>query len=140
LHKPGLLSGGGGMVGTASDYMRFLLMIANDGEWQGKRLLSAESAKLMHTNQLPKEVGWIGFGGQPNSGVGFGLGFSVTVEPGEKVPNNRKEEYGWGGAASTHYWVSPHDRLVVVTMEQRWPYSPETEDALKPVIYGAIEK
>jgi hypothetical protein len=44
------------------------------------------------------------------------------------------------GAASTHYWVSPRDRLIVVTMEQRWPYSPETEEALKPVIYDAIVK
>jgi CubicO group peptidase (beta-lactamase class C family) len=139
LHKPGLLSGGGGLVGTASDYIRFLLMIANDGEWQGKRILSAESAKRMHTNQLPKKVGWIGLGGE-RKGTGFGLGFSVTVEPGEKNPNNHKEEFGWGGAASTHFWVSPRDRLIVVTMEQRWPYSPETEEALKPVIYDAIVK
>jgi CubicO group peptidase (beta-lactamase class C family) len=140
LRKPGLLSGGGGLVGTASDYMRFLLMVANDGEWQGKRILSAESAKQMHTNELPKDVEWIGFDKDKRIGVGFGLGFSVTVEPGEKSPNNHIDEYGWGGAASTHYWVSPTDRLIVVTMEQRWPYSPETEDVLKPVIYGAIVK
>jgi CubicO group peptidase (beta-lactamase class C family) len=140
LQKPGLSSGGGGLVGTASDYMRFLLMIAGDGEWQGKRILSRESAELMHTNQLPKGVDWIGFADGKRTGVGFGLGFSVTVEPSDKSPNNRKDEYGWGGAASTHYWVSPHDRLIVVTMEQRWPYTPETEDALKPVIYEAIVK
>jgi len=139
LHKPGLLSGGGGLVGTASDYMRFLLMVANDGEWQGKPILSAESAKSMHTNQLPKGVDWIDLGGK-RTGVGFGLGFSVTVEPGEKAPHNHKDEYGWAGAASTHYWVSPRDRLIVVTMEQRWPYSPETEQSLKPVIYDAIVK
>jgi CubicO group peptidase (beta-lactamase class C family) len=136
--NPGLYSGGGGLVGTASDYMRFLLMIENGGEWQGKRILSAESAERMHTNQLPRGV-WIGFGDEQRNGVGFGLGFSVTVEPGEKSAN-RKGEYGWGGAASTHYWVSPRDRLIAVTMEQRWPYSPETEEALKPVIYGAIVK
>jgi CubicO group peptidase (beta-lactamase class C family) len=94
----------------------------------------------MRTNQLPKDVEWIGMRDGERTGVGFGLGFSVTVEPGEKCPNNRKDEYGWGGAASTHYWVSPHDNLIVVTMEQRWPYSPETEDALKPVIYDAIVK
>jgi CubicO group peptidase (beta-lactamase class C family) len=138
--KPGLYSGGGGMVGTASDYMRFLLMIANDGEWQGKRILSKESAERMHTNQLPKGVDWIGFGEEKRTGVGFGLGFSVTVEPSDKNPHARKGEYGWGGAASTHYWVSPRERLIVVTMEQRWPYSPETEEALKPVIYDAIVK
>jgi CubicO group peptidase (beta-lactamase class C family) len=140
LHKPGLSSGGGGLVGTASDYMRFLLMISNGGEWQGKRILSAESAERMHTNQLPKGVDWIGFGDEKRNGVGFGLGFSVTVEPSDKNPHARKNEYGWGGAASTHYWVSPPDQLIVVTMEQRWPYSPETEEALKPVIYDAIVK
>jgi CubicO group peptidase (beta-lactamase class C family) len=120
--------------------MRFLLMIENGGKWQGKRILSAESAEQMHTNQLPKGARWIGFGEEQRKGIGFGLGFSVTVEPGETSPNNCKDEYGWGGAASTHYWVSPRDRLIVVTMEQRWPYSPETEEALKPVIYGAIVK
>lgn len=140
LHKPGLASGGGGLVGTASDYMRFLLMIANGGEWQGKRILSADSAERMHMNQLPKDVDWIGFGDEKRTGVGFGLGFSVTVEKSDKSPHNRIGEYGWGGAASTHYWVSPGDRLIVVTMEQRWPYSPETEEALKPVIYDAIVK
>jgi len=140
LRKPGLASGGGGLVGTASDYMRFLLMIAGGGEWNGKRILSPESVERMRTNQLPSGVDWIGFGDDQRSGVGFGLGFSVTVEPGDKTGHNRQDEYGWGGAASTHYWVSPHDNLIVVTMEQRWPYSPETEDALKPVIYGAVVK
>jgi CubicO group peptidase (beta-lactamase class C family) len=120
--------------------MRFPLMIASDGEWQGKRILSRESAERMHSNQLPKGVDWIGFGDEKRTGVGFGLGFSVTVELSDKNPHARKDEYSWGGAASTHYWVSPHDRLIVVTMEQRWPYSPETEEALKPVIYDAIVK
>lgn len=138
LNKPVLPSGGGGLVGTASDYMRFLLMIAGDGEWNGRRVLSPESVQLMRTNQLPKEVGWIGFG-EERTGVGFGLGFSVTVEPNDKTnPGAIKDEYGWGGAASTHYWLSPKDNLIVVTMEQRWPYSPETEEKLKPMIYGAI--
>jgi len=139
LLKPGLASAGGGLVGTASDYMRFLLMIAGDGQLDGRRILSRESVDLMRTNQLPEGVDWIGFGGDKRTGVGFGLGFSVTVEPSDKTPHARQDEYGWGGAASTHFWLSPDD-LVVVTMEQRWPYSPETEEALKPVIYGAIEE
>jgi CubicO group peptidase (beta-lactamase class C family) len=139
LRMPGLCSGGGGLVGTAGDYMRFLLMIEAGGQWQGKRLISAKSIELMTTNQLPKDM-WIGFGPLRRTGVGFGLGFSVTIEPSDRQPHAKKDEYGWGGAASTHYWVSPHDRLIVVTMEQRWPYSSETEEALKPVIYGAIEK
>ncbi len=140
LLKPGLLSGGGGLVGTASDYMRFLLMIAGDGEFNGQRILSKESVNLMRTDQLPKMAGWVKFGEEERTGVGYGLGFSVTVEPHKANPHAREDEYGWGGAASTHYWLSPHDDLVVVTMEQRMPYSSETEVALKPVIYEAVEE
>ena len=71
--------------------MRFLLMIANDGEWQGKRFLSAKLAERMHTNELPNEVEWIGFEKEKRKGVGFGLGFSVIVDPGEKSPHNHKD-------------------------------------------------
>jgi CubicO group peptidase (beta-lactamase class C family) len=92
----------------------------------------------MKTNRLPGHAGWVTFGDDVRTGVGFGLGFSVTVEPHEANPHARQDEYGWGGAASTHYWVSPRDELIVVTMEQRMPYSPETETLLKPVIYDAI--
>jgi CubicO group peptidase (beta-lactamase class C family) len=140
LRKPGLLSGGGGMVGTASDYMRFLLMIAGDGEFQGERILKKETVDMMRTDRVPKMAGWVKFGEEERTGVGFGLGFSVTTEPHKNNPHAKKGEYGWGGAASTHYWLSLEDDLVVVTMEQRWPYSPETEEQLKPVIYGAVEK
>lgn len=138
LSKPGLLSGGGGLVGTAADYMRFLLMVAGDGQVDGRRILSPASIKLMTTSQVPEQAGWVTFSDDVRTGVGYGLGFSVTVEPDEANPDARRDEYGWGGAASTHYWVSPHDDLIVVTMEQRMPYSPETEHLLKPVIYDAI--
>jgi CubicO group peptidase (beta-lactamase class C family) len=140
LRKPGLLSGGGGLVGTASDYMRFLLMIANEGKAGDKQILKPETVKRMQTNQVPESAGWVTFGPEERTGVGYGLGFSVTTEPHKNNPHAKKNEYGWGGAASTHYWLSPDDDLVVVTMEQRMPYSPETEVALKPVIYGAVEK
>lgn len=138
LRKPGLLSGGGGLVGTASDYMRFLLMIANDGKAGDKQILKRETVDLMRTDRVPKMAGWVKFGEEERTGVGYGLGFSVTTEAHKNNPHAKKNEYGWGGAASTHYWLSPDDDLVVVTMEQRMPYSPETEEKLKPVIYGAV--
>lgn len=138
LQKPGLFSGGGGLVGTAADYMRFLLMVERGGVLNGQRILSPNSVKLMTTNQLPKEAGWITFGEEVQTGVGFGLGFSVNTNPSGSDSPTRQDEYGWGGAASTHYWVSPHDELIVVTMEQCMPFSTRTKDALKPVIYDAI--
>ena len=71
--------------------------------------------------------------------MGFGLGFSTRVSMGPWDPGGKIREYGWGGAASTHYWVSPKDELIVVTMEQVMPYSFMTEWAVKKLIYDAIE-
>src|SRR5205823_3721252 len=80
------------------------------------------------------------FGKQVRHGTGFGLGFSVRTADTEWDPQARVGEYGWGGAASTHYWVSPKDRVVVVTMEQTMPYTFDTEFAVKRLIYDALVK
>jgi len=140
LKKPKHLSGGGGLVSTIRDYARFLQMIANRGEFQGRRYLKPESVKLMTTNQLPDEVGSIAFGKEVRHGVGFGLGFCVREKDTRWDPHARVGEFGWGGMASTHYWVSPRDQLVVVTMEQTVPYNWHLERTLKPIIYDAIVK
>ncbi len=133
-------SGGGGLVSTARDYMRFLLMVEGGGEFQGVRILKPGTVRLMTTDQLPQEAFPIYFGKQVRHGTGFGLGFSVRTKNTEWDPAAREGEYGWGGAASTHYWVSPKDRLVVVTLEQTMPYSFDTEFAVKGLIYDAIVK
>lgn len=131
-------SGGGGLVSTIRDYYQFLLMISQGGKIGDKRFLSAESIKLMTTNQVPKKTGWIRFE-EVREGVGFGLGFSVRSKMSDWDAGGRLGEYGWGGAASTHYWVSPKDDLIVVTMEQVMPYSFLTEFAVKKLIYDSIE-
>jgi len=133
-------SGGGGLVGTARDYMRFLMMVQNDGELHGVRILKKDTVKLMKTNQLPKAAFPIRFGKSIRHGTGFSFGFSVRTANTKWDPAGRLGEYGWGGAASTHYWVSPKDDLIVVTLEQRMPYTFETEFLLKGVIYGAIDR
>ncbi len=134
-------SGGGGLVGTAGDYTRFLLMIANGGEWEGKRYLWPETVRLMTTDQLPPAAFPIRFGDQIRHGTGFGYGFCVRTANTEWDKAAHEGEYGWGGAASTHYWVSPQDDgLIVVTLEQVMPFSFDTEWLLKPVIYDAIQK
>ena len=93
----------------------------------------------MTSNQLPPEAFPIYFGKEKRHGTGFGLGFSVRVADTEWDKAGRVGEYGWGGAASTHYWVSPRDRLVVVTMEQTMPYNWDTEFGVKGLIYGALQ-
>lgn len=136
---PPFEGGGGGLVSTARDYMRFLLMIQADGEFQGIRYLKPETVGLMKTNQVPESVGWIKFGDEVRTGVGFSFGFSVRVEMSDWDPGGRVGEYGWGGMASTHYWASPKDELTVITLEQILPYSFMTEFKLKKQIYEAIE-
>ena len=140
LKKPANFSGGGGLVSTINDYARFLQMIANGGNFQGKRYLKTETVKLMTTNQLPDEIASISLGEQRH-GTGFGLGFSVRIAPDKRWAKDATiGEYGWGGMASTHYWISPKHKLVVVTMEQTLPYNWNLERLIKPIVYQAIKK
>lgn len=135
-NKPAFLSGGGGLVSTASDYMRFCLMLLNNGKLGDTRLLKGRTVRMMTRDQLPKQAYPIGSGGR--AGVGFGLGFSVRVEPTDQAPASRVGEYGWGGMASTHFWISPRDKTAVVVLTQRIPYSNQAENAVKPIVYDAI--
>lgn len=139
LREPKMLSGGGGLLSTARDYMRFLQMIANGGELDGKRLLKPETVRLMTTNQLPESIKNIAIG-LPRPGIGFGLGFSVCYKKTLFDPGAVVGEFGWGGAASTHYWVSPKHELVVVAMQQQMPFSFALEFGIKKLIYEAVEK
>jgi len=127
LKKPQLFSGGGGLVSTARDYMRFCQMLLNKGQLDGNRLLHSETVEMMTSNQLPDGI-------RRGNDVGFGFGFSVRIEDG-KFP---KGEYGWGGMASTHFWISPDDELIVVALSQRMPYSAQLENAAKSIIYDSI--
>jgi CubicO group peptidase (beta-lactamase class C family) len=130
LKAPTFLSGGGGLVSTARDYIRFCQMLLNKGELNGVRILKTETVEMMTKNQLPPNVFW---GGKN----GFGLGFSVRLRP---APSGKAHvgEYGWGGAASTHFWISPMDDLAVVALSQYMPFSGQLQDAVKPLVYKAI--
>jgi CubicO group peptidase (beta-lactamase class C family) len=127
LEKPTLFSGGGGLVSTAADYLRFCQMLLNKGRLDGRRLLRPETVDMMTSDQLPEGV-------TRGPGEGFGLGFSVRTKDGKRP----RGEYGWGGMASTHFWISPKDELIVVALSQRMPYSSQLENAVKPRVYEAI--
>lgn len=133
-------SGGGGLVSTARDYLRFLAMIERGGTLDGHRILRAKTVKLMTSNQLPAAAFPIHFGNEQRYGTGFGLGFNVRTEITTWDPAGHVGEYGWGGAASTHYWASPTDKLIVVTLEQIMPYHFDTEFGVKKIIYDAVKK
>ena len=101
LLKPAMCSGGGGLVSTARDYIRFCQMMLNQGELDGNRILKTATVQSMTKDQLPKIAFPISLGGE-RPGVGFGLGFSVAVKKPTPSSPLRIGEYGWGGAASTH--------------------------------------
>ena len=132
-------SGGGGLCSTARDYAHFLAMIQNEGELFGQRILKKATVKMMTKNQLSKQSFPIGFGRQVRDGIGFGFGFAVTVNASKFDKHRPIGEFGWGGAASTHFWASPTHNLFVVTLEQRKPYTFETENLVKPLVYDAVQ-
>lgn len=134
-----LFSGGGGLVSTSSDYIRFCLMLLNNGTWNGQQILKPETVALMTRNHLPPALMPIAFGKNKRHGVGFGLGFSVRVQQSDWEPASRTGEYGWGGAASTHFWISPEDEIAVVVLSQYMPYNDQVERELKPIIYDALQ-
>jgi CubicO group peptidase (beta-lactamase class C family) len=134
------LSGGGGLVSTARDYLRFAQMLLNGGEWQGKRLLRAETVREMTTNQLPDEALPMKLAGFKLPGLGFGLGVSVRLDTKSTKPDPAAGEYGWSGAASTYFWIAPKSELIVIVLQQLEPFNVDLQTALKPIIYAAIEK
>ncbi len=131
--KATLYSGGGGLVSTATDYWRFLMMLAGGGQAGGVRLLDPKTVELMTHNQLNESTGWIDKPGQ-----GFGLGFKVIVEPIPDADRRMLGEYSWAGKASTQYWTNPREELTVVTVEQTLPYSDKTYALVNPLVYDAI--
>ncbi len=138
--KPKLLSGGGGCVGTARDYLRFCQMLLNGGELDGVRILKKETVAEMTKNQLPEEAMKAKNGGRADVGQGFGLGFGVCVGKDDPKQARFVGEYYWGGAASTHFWIAPQQDLAVVALEQFMPNRPKLAQAIKPLIYQAVKK
>ena len=136
--KPKFLSAGGGLVSTAADFARFCLMLSGRGTLAGKRLMKAASVELMTRNHLPEHL--IPLDKKPDkryAGLGFGLGVSVRVQQTDWVPASEVGEYGWIGGASTEFWISPRDELVVITLAQHIPFS-ELSERVKPLVYDAI--
>lgn len=127
--EPTALLGGGGLVSTTSDYLRFAEMLRCRGLGaNGERVIGPRTADYLARNHLPGNADLTAFG-RPLfaettfDGVGFGLGVSVTIDPvAAKVPGS-VGDHGWGGAASTTFWVDPTEELSVVFMTQLLPSS-----------------
>ena len=126
-------SGGGGLVSTTMDYMRFSQMLLNGGELDGVRILSPTTVALMTQNQMPREAS------ERAPGVGFGLDFSVVLDPVGKE-HVSVGEYSWGGAAGTWFWIDPVEDLIFVGMIQQAgsPRRPNMGQIARQLTYQAI--
>ncbi|MEM7077579.1 MAG: serine hydrolase domain-containing protein [Pseudomonadota bacterium] len=144
LTRPAFLSGGGGLVSTSSDYLKFCEMLRQAGSYNGERIIGPRTLKLMHENHLPGggDLAGIAAGGFSETayeGVGFGLGFAMTLSQTQSATIGY-DDYYWGGAASTIFWVDPVEDLVVIFMTQLMPSTLfNFRGQLKNIIYGAIE-
>jgi CubicO group peptidase (beta-lactamase class C family) len=126
LRPPSFLSGGGGLISSAADYHRFAQMLLQRGELGGVRLLGPRTVDYMATNHLPggvdlETIGRPVFAETTYDGIGFGLGFSVVEDPVQNKVLSSRGEFGWGGAASTAFWVDPAEEITVLFLTQLLP-------------------
>ncbi|MCE4225665.1 beta-lactamase family protein [Methylobacterium sp. C25] len=142
LKPPPVASGGGGLVGTAADYLRFCRFILNKGELDGVRLLGRKTVELMTTNHLNGDMAAMGqprFSESSYTGIGFGLGFSVMLDPARAQIIGTPGEVAWGGLASTSFWIDPAEDLAVVLFAQLIPSSAlPVRRELRVLTYSAL--
>jgi CubicO group peptidase (beta-lactamase class C family) len=145
LEPPTAFSGGGGLVSTAADYLRFCRMLLNGGSLDGVRLLGRKTVELMTRNHLPdgKDLPALSrslFSEATYNGIGFGLGFAVTLDPARTLIPGSPGEFSWGGMASTAFWIDPAEDLIAIFMTQLMPsmaYPIRRE--LRTLVYSALE-
>jgi CubicO group peptidase (beta-lactamase class C family) len=144
LSPPDFISGGGGLCSTAADYLTFCRALLNGGELGGVRLIGPKTLALMASNHLPgnrdlPEMSRSMFAEATYNGIGFGLGFSVTMDPAKTLIAGSPGEYAWGGAATTSFWIDPAEELIAIFMTQVLPSSAyPIRRELRTMVYAAI--
>ncbi len=145
VKKPAFLSGGGGLLSSTDDYQRFCDMLLGDGQLDGERVIGRKTLEFMTANHLPggktlNDLGQSTFSETVMEGMGFGLGFSVVVDAAAHGAMTSNGEYGWGGAASTAFFVDPVERITAVFMTQFMPSSfYPLRRQLKATVYQALK-
>ena len=143
-YPPSFISGGGGLCSTAADYLTFCRALLNGGELGGVRLIGPKTLALMTANHLPggrdlPEMSRSLFSEAAYNGIGFGLGFSVTMNPALTLIPGSAGEYAWGGAATTSFWIDPAEELIAIFMTQVLPSSAyPLRRELRTMVYAAI--
>ena len=144
LSRPSFISGGGGLCSTATDYLTFCRALLNRGELDGVRLVGPKTLALMTSNHLPDgrtlpEMSRSLFSEATYHGIGFGLGFSVTLDPARTLIAGSAGEFAWGGAATTSFWIDPTEELIAIFMTQVLPSTAtQIRRELRTMVYSAI--
>jgi CubicO group peptidase (beta-lactamase class C family) len=144
LSAPSFISGGGGLCSTAADYLTFCRALLNGGELAGVRLIGPKTLALMTSNHLPggcdlPEMSRSLFSEATYNGIGFGLGFAVTMNPSKTLIPGSAGEYSWGGAATTSFWIDPAEELIAIFMTQVLPSSAyPLRRELRTMVYTAV--
>ena len=139
------ISGGGGLVSTASDYMKFAQMLLNGGTADGHRYISRKTLDLMTANHLPGNGSIASmskslFSEAAYDGIGFGLGFATTMQSSRTLMPGSDGDYFWGGAASTFFWIDPEEDLIGLFMTQLMPSSTyPVRREVRTMVYAALD-
>ena len=140
VDAPGVFERGGhGLFGTTDDYFRFAQMLCNGGALDGARVIGRKTLELMHSNHLPPSMSPIEIGGLPLPGYGFGLGSRVLIDVAASGALGSAGEFGWSGAAKTHYWVDPAEQIVALFMTQSMLSFDLPELDLRALVYQALD-
>jgi CubicO group peptidase (beta-lactamase class C family) len=133
------LSGGGGLVSTATDYWRFAQMLLNGGALDGVRILSPKTVALMTMNHLPADMlPFVPPAWSFRTGYGMGLGVRVVVDVAETQALGSVGSFTWQGAASTDFWVDPQEELVGIFMPQLLPDDKRMYQQFRVLVYQAL--
>ncbi|MEY2884120.1 MAG: hypothetical protein RL490_1844 [Pseudomonadota bacterium] len=145
LTPPSFVSGGGGLVSTAGDYLKFAQMLLNGGTADGHRYISRKTLDLMTANHLPgggsiASMSKSLFSEAAYEGIGFGLGFATTMQASQTLMPGSDGDYFWGGAASTFFWIDPAEDLIGIFMTQLIPSSTyPVRREVRTMVYAALD-
>ena len=144
LEKPMFLSGGGGLISTAGDYFKFIGMLEGRGKSGNVQLLSSRTFDTMVVNHLPNNADITTFGRPLGEeiyydGLGFGLGFSVVADQAKTRSVCPNGTFGWGGMASTQFWVDPVNEISAMFFTQLIPSSTyPIRQYMRTMVYAAL--
>jgi CubicO group peptidase (beta-lactamase class C family) len=139
--RQAFFSGGGGMVSTVPDFLRFCQMMLNGGELDGVRILKPETVRLMTTNSLPPDIHMAGHEAGPAFGTGWGLGFAIRTDPDFSLIPGAVGSFNWQGSWGTFFSVDPVQKLILVMMMQRQQYNDHGFyfNAIRRLPYAALK-